>query len=49
MSVFEFNLTPRDVPFVKTCNRVIGTKIPVPESLSLIKEIKNYSAIIKGF
>ncbi len=44
MSAFEFNLTPRDVPFVKTGNRVIGTKIPVPESLSLIEEIKNYES-----
>lgn len=44
MSAFEFNLTPRDVPFIKTNNRVIGTKIPVPESLSLIEEIKNYES-----
>ena len=44
MSAFEFNLAPRDVPFVKTSNRVIGTKIPVPESLLLIEEIKKYES-----
>ncbi len=44
MSAFEFNLTSRDVPFIKTSNRVIGTKIPVHESLSLIEEIKNYKS-----
>ena len=44
MSAFELNLTPRDIPFIKTGNRVIGTKIPVPESLSLLEEIKNYES-----
>ena len=44
MSAFELNLTPRDIPFIKTGNRVIGTKISVPESLSLIEEIKNYES-----
>ena len=45
MSVFKFNMTPpRDVSFVKTNNRTIETKIPVPEPLSLIEEIKNYES-----
>ena len=44
MSVFAFNLNPRNVPLVKTSNRVIGTKIPVPESLLLIEEIKKYES-----
>jgi 4-aminobutyrate aminotransferase-like enzyme len=44
MSSFEFNMIPREVPIIKTDNRTINTKIPVPESLSLIEEIRNYES-----
>ena len=44
MSKFTFNLTPRDVPLVHTDHRTIATKIPVPESLSLLEEIKLYES-----
>jgi len=44
MSSFEFNMTPREVPVIKTNNRVINTKIPVPESLEIFEEIKKYES-----
>mgnify|MGYP001586301109 CR=1 FL=1 len=44
MSVFKFNLTPRVVPKVRTKYRRIKTKIPVPQSLSLLKKIKKYES-----
>lgn len=44
MSVFKFNLTPRAVPKVRTKYRRIKTKIPVPQSLSLLKKIKKYES-----
>ncbi len=44
MSSFKFNITPREVPFIKTSNRTINTKIPVPESLAIFEEIKRYES-----
>ena len=44
MAKFSFNLVPREVPIVDTDHRTIRTKIPVPESLSLLEEIKLYES-----
>ncbi|MBN1526106.1 MAG: aspartate aminotransferase family protein [Candidatus Omnitrophica bacterium] len=44
MSGFKFNLTPRAVPKVLTKYRCIKTKIPVPQSLKLLKKIKKYES-----
>ena len=44
MAKFTFNLKPREVPEVNTEHRKINTKIPVPESLSLMEEIKKYES-----
>lgn len=44
MSVFKFNLTPCAVPKVRTRFRRIKTKIPVPQSLNLLKKIKKYES-----
>ena len=41
MAQFSFNLTPRKVKKIFTNNRVIKTKIPVPNSLNIIKKLKN--------
>ncbi|OGN05668.1 MAG: aminotransferase class III [Candidatus Yanofskybacteria bacterium RIFCSPHIGHO2_01_FULL_44_17] len=42
MSSYQFHLTPQKVPHVKTKFRTIKTKIPAPETLSLIQETKKY-------
>ena len=44
MSKFKFNIEPRSVEKVSTKHRVINTKIPVPESLALLEEIKLYES-----
>lgn len=44
MAKFSFNLVPREVSIVDTDHRTIKTKIPVPESLSLLEEIKLYES-----
>lgn len=44
MSKFKFNIVPRDVGIVSSNNRSIQTKIPVPESLPLLKKIKKYES-----
>ena len=44
MAKFTFNLEPREVPQVNTKHRKINTKIPVPESLPLMEEIKKYES-----
>ena len=44
MAKFTFNMNPRDVSIVHTDHRTIATKIPVPESLSLLEEIKLYES-----
>jgi 4-aminobutyrate aminotransferase / (S)-3-amino-2-methylpropionate transaminase / 5-aminovalerate transaminase len=41
MSKFQFNLEPKQVQAVNTKHRSINTMIPVPESLELLKRIKN--------
>lgn len=41
MAQFSFNLNPRKVKKIFTYNRVIKTKIPVPNSLNIIKKLKN--------
>jgi hypothetical protein len=35
----KYNLNPVDVPKVSTKYRKIGTKLPVPESLSIFKAL----------
>lgn len=44
MESFKFNLTPRTVPEVRTKYRCIKTKIPVPQSLELLENIKKYES-----
>lgn len=44
MSAFKFNVHPRDVPKINTINRKINTKIPVPESLKLLEDIKLFES-----
>ncbi|MDC1450353.1 aspartate aminotransferase family protein [Candidatus Thioglobus sp.] len=44
MSKFKFNIEPRDVPNISSINRSIRTKIPVPESLALLKKIKKFES-----
>ena len=44
MEDYKFNLTPRAVPKVRTEHRVIKTKIPVPQSLELLEQIKEYES-----
>jgi len=40
MAKFSFNVVPREAPIAETGHRAIRTKIPVPESLALLEEIK---------
>jgi 4-aminobutyrate aminotransferase / (S)-3-amino-2-methylpropionate transaminase / 5-aminovalerate transaminase len=44
MSSFKFNTQPRNVPIVNTIHRKINTKIPVPESIELLEEIKLFES-----
>lgn len=41
MATKEFPLVPEDVPQVKTKYRTICTKIPVPESIELLKKLRD--------
>ena len=41
MSGNGFSHTPIEVKKVKTSHRIISTKIPVPESVPILKEIYN--------
>lgn len=41
----EFDLTPRDVPRVNTKHRKIQTKFPVPESLPILKRLRDYEPV----
>ena len=40
MSIYSFNLKPRNVKKIKTKNRIIKTKIPVPGSIKLLNDLK---------
>jgi len=40
-----FALTPKKVPLVRTKNRRIATKIPVPESLPILKALRKYEPL----
>ena len=40
MSTYSFNLKPRKVKKIKTKNRIINTKIPVPDSITLLNDLK---------
>jgi 4-aminobutyrate aminotransferase-like enzyme len=42
---FEFNLTPRSVTPIQTENRTICTKIPVPESIEIIKKSMKFQSV----
>lgn len=44
MSGYTFNLVPRDVPKVSTKHRCIQTKLPVPESMRVFEEIRQYES-----
>ncbi len=44
MVAFKFNLEPREVAKVETHNRCIRTKIPAPDSIKLIDELKKYES-----
>ncbi len=41
----SFDLTPREVPRVNTPYRRIGTKMPVPESLSVLETLHRYEPL----
>ena len=42
MSCYNFSLTPQEVPKVKTQFRKIHTKLPVPDSLTIFKDLEKY-------
>jgi len=44
MSYFKFNLKPKKVKLIMTKNRSIVTKIPAPQSLKIIKNLKKYES-----
>ena len=44
MTNFSFNLSFRDVPYVKSNHRNIQTQIPVPESIPLLENIKKFES-----
>jgi 4-aminobutyrate aminotransferase / (S)-3-amino-2-methylpropionate transaminase / 5-aminovalerate transaminase len=45
MSGFDFNVTPKSVPLVKSKYRSIVTKIPVPESIQYFETLDFYESI----
>ena len=44
MTQFIFNLKPKKVKLVKTSNIIIKTKLPVPQSLKILKSIKKFES-----
>ncbi|MFA5878117.1 MAG: aspartate aminotransferase family protein [Candidatus Staskawiczbacteria bacterium] len=44
MEKYKISYTPREVPLIKTKFRKIGTKIPVPKSLSIFEDLEKYEA-----
>ena len=42
---FKFKLKPKEVPLINTENRKIRTKIPVPESISILEELRKNEPI----
>lgn len=44
MAGYSFIQVPQKVPFVRTKYRTIKTKIPVPESLSIFKDLERYES-----
>ena len=44
MSVWGFNMSPVSVPKIESRYRKISTKLPVPESLELFKQLKRYES-----
>ena len=44
MADYTLNQTPREVPFVQTKYRTIKTKIPVPGSIPIFKELEKYES-----
>jgi len=45
MSGGSFNLVPKNVPKVDSKYRKIGTKIPVPESIPILDELRKYEPV----
>jgi len=41
----QYSMTPREVPAVKTKYRRIVTRIPVPESLPILKDLRTYEPV----
>jgi 4-aminobutyrate aminotransferase-like enzyme len=44
MAGYTFSLIPKDVPLVKTRFRRIRTKIPVPKSISIFRDLEKYES-----
>lgn len=44
MRGYNFSLIPQKVPFVQTKYRTIKTKIPVPESISIFKDLEKFES-----
>ena len=44
MASYNFTRVPQKVPFVKTKYRTIKTEIPVPESITIFKDLDKYEA-----
>ena len=40
--MYEFSMTPHQVPEVETKHRKICTKLPVPESLPIIERLRKF-------
>lgn len=44
MTGYNFTRVPQKVPFVHTKYRTIKTKIPAPESISILRDLENYES-----
>jgi len=44
MAKFNFNLKPKSVKKIFTKNRIIQTKLPVPQSLKILRRLKEYES-----
>lgn len=44
MAGYTFSLVPKDVPLVKTRFRRIRTKVPVPESIPIFRDLEKYES-----
>jgi hypothetical protein len=44
MAAYNFNKTPRSVPFIKTRNRTIKTRIPAPGSGAIFRDLEKFES-----